>query len=129
MKFLFATAPDRESLAGAVENARARIAFYASTPAYRPAFAIHGLGELADRLKDYSKAQRWEEMPAFISDEVLETFVVVGTHDEIAAKIRDRYGDVVTGVEFSIAVKTEENRRALARIVETLRSVPRPQLG
>jgi probable F420-dependent oxidoreductase len=126
MKFLFATAPDRESLAGAVENARARIAFYASTPAYRPAFAIHGLGELADRLKDYSKAQRWEEMPAFISDEVLETFVVVGTHDEIAEKIRTRYGDVVTGVEFSIAVRTDENRRALARIVETLRTTPRP---
>jgi alkanesulfonate monooxygenase SsuD/methylene tetrahydromethanopterin reductase-like flavin-dependent oxidoreductase (luciferase family) len=77
-------------------------------------------------LKEFSKAQRWEEMPRFISDEVLETFVVVGTHDEIAEKIRTRYGDVVTGVEFSIAVRTDENRRALARIVETLRTTPRP---
>lgn len=126
MKFLFATGPDRASLTDAVENARARIAFYASTPAYRPAFAIHGLGDLADRLKEYSKAQRWEEMPGFISDEVLDTFVVVGTHDEIAERIRARYGDVVTGVEFSIAVRTDDNRRALARIVETLRAAPPP---
>ncbi|MBI2962902.1 MAG: TIGR03617 family F420-dependent LLM class oxidoreductase [Deltaproteobacteria bacterium] len=127
MKFLFATAPDRAGLGRAVDNARARIAFYASTPAYRPAFATHGLGDLADRLKHYSREKRWEEMPPLISDEVLETYVVVGTHDEIAEKILARFGSLATGVEFSIPVATDSERRTLGRIVEAIRGRKPPE--
>lgn len=128
MKFLFATAPDRRGLQAAVENARARIAFYASTPAYRPAFELHGHGELADRLKAYSKAQRWEEMPAFISDEMLHTYVVVGTHDEIGERIVERFAPVATQVEFSIPVANDGDRRRLRTIVEIIRRAPAASL-
>ena len=86
MKPLVATAATEEELAPKVVDVRARISFYASTPQYRAAFAHHGLGDLADELKLLSRAQRWEEMPQHITDDVLHTFVTIGTYDQIAAQ-------------------------------------------
>lgn len=120
MKPLVATAPDEERLAERVRDARARIAFYASTPGYRRAFEHVGLAELADAAKVLSKEQRWEELPPLIDDEVLHTFVTVGTYDEIAPRLLDRFGGVVTHCEFSIAVHDDADRAALAGMVEAL---------
>ena len=40
-------------------------------------------------------------MPACVSDEVLHLFAVVGTHEEIAAKLLERFGDVITHCDVS----------------------------
>jgi probable F420-dependent oxidoreductase len=127
MKILFATARDQASLEREIPNVRARVAFYASTPAYRPAFEAHGLGALADELKQLSKAQRWEEMPAYISDAMLHTYAVVGTYDEIADRILDRWGDLVSTLEFSIPVRSDDDRKTLMRIVDALQRSGRPE--
>jgi probable F420-dependent oxidoreductase len=116
MKPLVATAPTAAALAPKLRDARARIAFYASTPTYAAAFEHHGLGELASRCKALSRAQRWEELAAQIDDDVLHRYVTVGTHDEIADKLCARFGDVVTDVEFSIAVMSAADRAVLADI-------------
>ncbi|TMJ29382.1 MAG: TIGR03617 family F420-dependent LLM class oxidoreductase [Alphaproteobacteria bacterium] len=87
MKPLVASAATETELVPKVRDVRARISFYASTPQYRAAFAHHGLGDLADELKLLSRAQRWEEMPQKISDEVLHSYVTVGTYDQIAQKL------------------------------------------
>ena len=96
-----------------VRDARARIAFYASTPQYRAAFTHLGLDDLADGLKFLSRAQRWEEMPQHISDDVLHRFVTIATYDSIADRLLERYGEVVTNCEFSIAVKSDADREVL----------------
>lgn len=120
MKPLVATAADEHQLESKVDDARARIAFYASTPAYRAAFAHLGLEELADRAKLFSREQRWEQLPSMISDEVLHEFVTVGTHDEIAGRLLDRFGGLVTHCEFSIAVADQRDREVLAGLVERI---------
>jgi alkanesulfonate monooxygenase SsuD/methylene tetrahydromethanopterin reductase-like flavin-dependent oxidoreductase (luciferase family) len=122
MKPLVATAANEKELAPKVRDVRARIAFYASTPQYRAAFDHHGLGELADRLKLLSRAQRWEEMPQHITDEILETYVTIGTYDEIARKLCDRYGDVVTHCEFSIPVNSAADKERLHGLAKTIQS-------
>ena len=99
---------------------RARVAFYASTPQYRAAFAHHGLGDLADRLKLLSRAQRWEEMPQHITDEVLHTYVTVGTYDTDRAQALRRYGGVVTHCEFSIPVKSPNDKERLRGLAKTI---------
>lgn len=120
MKPLIATAPNEELLAERVRDARARIAFYCSTPAYRKAFEIHGLGELAKELSVLSKAGRWEEMPERISDDILHEYVTVGTYDVIGQRLVDRFENVVTSIEFSIAVTNEEEKSRLGDLVERL---------
>ncbi|MCD2187380.1 TIGR03617 family F420-dependent LLM class oxidoreductase [Actinomycetospora soli] len=116
MKPLVASARTDEELARKVEDARARIAFYASTPGYRAAFDHLGLSDLAAEAKELSKAQRWEALPGMIDDETLDRFVVIGLHDEIGRRLLERYAPVVTDVEFSIAVRDDADR-------ETLRSL------
>lgn len=120
MKPLIATAPDAKALEIKVRDIRARVAFYASTPAYRACFDAHGLTDLANKLRTYSMEQRWEEMPAFISDEVLNTYATVGTYDEIADKLHARYGHIVTNAEFSIPVDTPDAQAKLGAMVKRL---------
>jgi probable F420-dependent oxidoreductase len=121
VKPLVATATDRSVLAERIRDVRARIAFYASTPAYLAAFATQGYGEVAQQLQAYSRAQRWEEMPAFVSDEMLETYAIVGTYDEIAAKLRARYAAVASHLEFAVPVTGKADRTRLHELVESLR--------
>ena len=94
MKPLVACARTEEDLQPKIWDARARIAFYASTPAYQEAFAFHGLEKLASEAKNLSKAQQWEKLPDMIDDEVLNTFVTIGTYDTIGSRLLDRYADV-----------------------------------
>lgn len=122
MKPLVATAANEAQLVGKVRDARARIAFYASTPSYRAAFDHLGLGELADECKALSKAQQWEELPQYISDDVLHEFAVVGTHDEIGSRLLDRFGAVVTDVEFSIAVTSDAEKESLRQLAQQIQS-------
>lgn len=120
MKPLVASARTEEELIPKVRDARARIAFYCSTPGYVAAFEHLGLGDLAAEAKVLSKEQRWEELPALIDDDVFDAFVVAGTYDEIGEKLLARYGDVVTDMEFSIAVRDDEDRATLADLARTL---------
>jgi alkanesulfonate monooxygenase SsuD/methylene tetrahydromethanopterin reductase-like flavin-dependent oxidoreductase (luciferase family) len=120
IKPLICTARDETALAARIPDVRARVAFYCSTPGYRAAFEAHGLGELADRLAVLSKAQRWEEMSALISDETLHTYAVIGTYAEIGAKLAERYRGLVSDVEFSIPAGSERERGILRELVRDL---------
>lgn len=83
-----------EQRAAAEAGVRRQIAFYASTPAYRPVLELHGWGELADRLNRLSRQQAWAEMATAIDDDVLDAFAVSGDAPAVAAQIRERFGDV-----------------------------------
>ncbi|MGA8400772.1 MAG: TIGR03617 family F420-dependent LLM class oxidoreductase [Stellaceae bacterium] len=118
---LIATAPDRKSLEARVRDVRARIAFYASTPTYLVAFESQGYGEVARSLQSYSRAQRWEEMPGFISDEMLDRYAVIGTHDEIARKLNHRFGKVASHLEFAIPITGDADKATLGDLLKSLR--------
>jgi probable F420-dependent oxidoreductase len=118
---LVATAPDRAGLDQAVKAVRARIAFYASTPTYLAAFETDGHGDTAKQLQALSRAQRWEEMPALVSDAMLETYAVIGTHDEIAAKLRGRYGALATHLEFTMPLGFPTDADTLRALIAELK--------
>ena len=74
---------------------RRQIAFYASTPAYRPVLDQHGWGDLAERLNALSRRQAWDEMADAIDDDVLATFAVAGDAATVARELRDRFGGLI----------------------------------
>jgi probable F420-dependent oxidoreductase len=96
---------DRET-ADVEAGVKAQIAFYGSTPAYRPVLDLHGWGDLHEGLHARSLEGDWAGMTAMIDDEVLHTFAVVAPPDEVGVAIRDRYDGLVdrvslyTGFEF-----------------------------
>jgi probable F420-dependent oxidoreductase len=118
---LVATAPDRTMLAERIQDVRARVAFYASTPAYLAAFETDGHGEVARQLQALSRAQRWEEMPSLVDDEMLDVYAVTGTYDEIAAKLTARYGALATHLEFTMPLASPADAGVVRGLVAELK--------
>lgn len=117
---LIATAATPALLEERIRDVRSRVSFYASTRTYRAVFEHHGWGALVDELHELSVKKRWEELPGRISDEVLDTIAVIGTYEELAAKLRTRYGGVATGLEFGLPLRTAADREALQHIIREL---------
>jgi probable F420-dependent oxidoreductase len=110
------TDADREQ---ANAGTRRLLAFYGSTPAYRPVLAAHGWEDLQSELNAMSKQGRWQEMGALITDEIMHTIAACGTPAEIAAHIRDR----VDGISDTVCLYQAApiGLETLAAIVDELR--------
>ncbi|MGH3302681.1 MAG: TIGR03617 family F420-dependent LLM class oxidoreductase, partial [Streptosporangiaceae bacterium] len=87
---------DQAARVAAEAGVRGQIAFYGSTPAYRPVLELHGWGDIGDQLNVLSRRHEWAQMGDLITDDVLDAFAVSGTPDQVAAAIRQRFGDVIT---------------------------------
>jgi probable F420-dependent oxidoreductase len=92
---IVATGQTPAKLDGARRDARAQIAFYASTPNYRLVLERHGWEEMGKDLTRKSVRGDWDGMAALITDEMLDTFAVVGPPDLVAQRLRERYGGLV----------------------------------
>ncbi len=76
-----------------------QLAFYMSTPAYKPALDVHGWGDdIQPVLNKMSKEGKWEEMGEIITDEVFRTFVAIGTPEEVADQIIARCDGLIDRV-------------------------------
>jgi probable F420-dependent oxidoreductase len=92
---------DEKARSRAEQAVKAQIAFYGSTPAYRPVLELHGWGALADRLNQLSRRQAWAEMAALITDEVLDTFAVSGAvSGDVARGLRERFDGLIDRLSF-----------------------------
>ena len=91
------------------DEARQQISFYASTPPYRPVFELEGWGAVADELKVLATRGRWNEMPALISDEMLERFALRGSWAELPAKVLQKYDRLLDRVSYYFPLVPGEN--------------------
>ncbi|MDH4146256.1 MAG: LLM class F420-dependent oxidoreductase [Acidimicrobiia bacterium] len=104
------TGGTEKDLAAAATGTRQQIAFYGSTPAYKPVLDIHGWGGLQDELNTMSKAGKWKEMGELIDDEILNTFAVVGEPEQIAPELGRRYGDCIDRISFYAPYQSDPER-------------------
>jgi probable F420-dependent oxidoreductase len=70
------TGENKKEIEDQREKLRAQAAFYASTPTYRTVLDVHGWGEIGEKLGEFARNKRWNEMPSLITDEMLRAFVV-----------------------------------------------------
>ncbi|MBF6557585.1 MAG: LLM class F420-dependent oxidoreductase [Acidimicrobiales bacterium] len=94
------TGADEAGFAKAAKAVKAQLAFYGSTPAYRPVLDLHGWGDLQPELNTLSKRGAWDQMADLIDDEMLNTFAVVGELDDIAGQVLGRFGGLVDRFNF-----------------------------
>jgi probable F420-dependent oxidoreductase len=92
------------------EFVKSQIAFYGSTPAYRPVLEVHGWGELQDELNLMTKRGEWDKLGQAIDDEVVEAFAIVGTPEEAVAEMQRRYAGVATRVTLPVPDDAEPQR-------------------
>lgn len=103
-------------------STRRLLAFYGSTPAYKPVLDAHGWGDLQPELNAMSKQGRWQEMTSLISDEVLHTIAACGTPAQVAAHVRERVNGV--GDRVCLYQTGPIATDALAQIVDELAGRP-----
>jgi probable F420-dependent oxidoreductase len=121
------TGRDEAAVQAAMEKTRYRVAFYGSTPAYRPVLELHGHGELGVRLNEKVRAGKWHEMAALVSDEVLDLFVARAPYDGLAEAIERRFGGIVDTVTLQFdADDTPQTQRA---VIEAIQRIPRGFTG
>lgn len=120
LKPLIGTAPTSARLEQVVETVRARVAFYLSTPSYRRTFELHGWGDIAREASQLSRDQRWDDLPGLVHDEMLHTVATIGTYDEIATKLNDRFAERLDRIEFSIPVDDADGADACRQILGQL---------
>jgi probable F420-dependent oxidoreductase len=94
-----ATGTDEEISAGA-RQIRSSIAFYASTPAYRPILDLHGWGQVGEELTRLSRAGRWAEMDALVSDDMLHAFAIIAPPEQVPRLLARRCAGLVNRVSF-----------------------------
>ena len=103
------TGADERAIEGARAAARSQIAFYASTPSYRPVLASHGWERAGEQLSRLAATKRWAEMPALITDEMLGTFAVEAPPHELGQAVRERYNGLLDRVAFYTPFVPGEN--------------------
>ena len=77
---------------------RGLLAFYGSTPAYRPVLEVEGWGDLQPELNALSKTGDIASMIDLVDEDMVATLAVRGTPEECAAELRRRFGDVADRV-------------------------------
>lgn len=98
---------------------QSQIAFYASTPAYRRVLELHGWGDLQTQANELTRAGRWADMGALVSDEILETFAVVSADIEAVPELlKRRYGHLVDTWQCTVETGDSERQAALVAAVQ-----------
>lgn len=114
------TGRDQAEIEQSLEPVRQQIAFYASTPSYRPVLEASGWDWGAE-LHAMSVRGEWDKMASVVPDEALAEVGVIAPLDRLAAAIRDKYGDRVQRVGFyTIGSVLTTDRDALKQVIAEL---------
>lgn len=116
------TGPDDAAVKVAAEKTRYRVAFYGSTPAYRPVLELHGHGELGVRLNAKVREGKWNEMAALVSDEVLDLFVARAPYDGLADAIERRFGGLVDTITLQFG--RDDTPQTQRTVIEAIHRIP-----
>ena len=100
---------NEQEINAAKELIKKQIAFYGSTPAYRPVLECHGWGWLQPELNRLSKLGQWDDMKGLISDEMMDAIAVVGPRDEISARIKQKLDGVADRVNLVARYTPDES--------------------
>ena len=112
-------------LSTAIDRVASLIAFYASTPNYRPVLDVEGWGDLQPELNELSKVGQYSKMRALITDDMVETYGIVGTPEQCAAKIQSRYGATASDV-CCYFPGYQPSQPDIADLVAALQRIPAP---
>lgn len=114
------TGRDEAEMDRSREAVRRQLAFYGTTPAYQPVFALHGYGDLRPELAHLAREGRWDDMAGLIDDDLVATIAVVGEPDTIAPQLQARLADISDSV--SLVNNRAPDPRHFAEVVTALKA-------
>ena len=114
------TGRTEEEMTRSREAVRRQLAFYGTTPAYQPVFALHGHGDLRPELARLAREDRWDDMATLIPDDLLEAIAVCGEPESIAGLVRDRLEGISDSV--SLVNNRAPDPQHFAEVVAALKA-------
>lgn len=98
---------------------RSQVAFYASTPAYRPVLELHGWGELQADAHRMTREGRWDDMASLITDEILGAFAIVSEDiQQVPSLLSERYGGLADTWMCTMETGDEDLQKQLVAAVK-----------
>jgi probable F420-dependent oxidoreductase len=116
------TGSTEEAMAAAAATAHRQIAFYGSTPAYRPVLELHGWGDLSSELNRLSKQGAWEQMGELIDDDMLASFAVIGDPASAGAQLLSRFDGIIDRISFYLPYTLVDSD--LATLLQAVKAAP-----
>jgi len=115
------TGSDEAAFAQSREIVKMQLAFYGSTPAYRPVLDLHGWGDLHPELNRLSKQGKWQEMGELLDDEFLATFTIVAENPgDVPALFAERYGELIDTWQCTVNLSDVDAQAELVRRVQAI---------
>ncbi|MGB2694182.1 MAG: TIGR03617 family F420-dependent LLM class oxidoreductase [Dehalococcoidia bacterium] len=116
------TGKNEEEVEKAKAPIRQQLSFYASTRSYKPVLDIQGWGDLNQELFTLSIEGKWQDMATRITDDMLAEFAVIGTYDEIVAKVTARCDGLIDRVTLGLPVRSPEDEERLKHMIKELQA-------
>ncbi len=117
------TGETEEEVARQKQAVRTQVAFYGSTRTYKGVLDIHGWGDTCLKLHRLAAEGRWLEMGREITDEMLEQFAIMATYDQVAARIKERWGGIVDRTGFFMPIRHQGDRERLKEIIRQIQAI------
>jgi probable F420-dependent oxidoreductase len=118
------TGRTEEELERAKDVTRRRISFYASTRSYARVMKTHGWDDEAALLHRLSIEGKWDDMVDVVTDEMIDEFCVVGTWDELPARMREKYAGINTQIGFGAEPRNPDEEDQLKEMIAELKTIP-----
>ena len=117
---MLATGRDEASARVQRERHREMMAILLSTPPYWPSLDLYGWRDRGETLNGLVREERWKEMPAVMTDEMMEVLVPCAPYAELSALLVDSFGELAEGVCLVLPDDPDDDA-AMGRLVSELR--------
>ena len=115
-----ATGRNDAEMEQALQATKNRIAFYASTPAYKSVMELHGWDDTRAKLSQMVREGKWDSLWQEVTDEMLHEIAVVGPPDELGAKFRQRYEGLADRICLGWDGETPASRQMWTQLTQSI---------
>jgi probable F420-dependent oxidoreductase len=99
-----------------LQVARSQLAFYASTPSYRPVMSLHGWDSAAEQLSARAAQGEWDQMPSLITEEMLAEFCLFAHEEDLPTALQARYAGIADRLTLYSAFQPGEKDNSWKRL-------------
>ncbi len=121
---LLVTGRNAQELERAREDTRRQLSFYGSTRSYSNVMKLHGWAEEAAQLHTLSIEGEWDRMVNVVTDEMMDELCAIGTWDQIAGELRDKYAAARTEIGFNAVPRDPDEAAQIKEIIAELKTIP-----
>ncbi len=103
-----ATGRNQSEMDAAVAAVRQQVSFYASTPDYAAVMDLHGWSGVREELSQMASRKQWADMPALVTDDMIDAFAVVCAPQQLSARLREKYEGVLDRITLYIPFRPDD---------------------